>query len=437
MSGVLSAYHILRQREELGDRGLIIEPISNGDPVTTSHLRQYSANASQTAHLKTSHQHSTSANSSMLLLQPQVSLPGFTELPGFLDALVDAESVLVNSDSESEFLTPPSGGPSSFVGLYDSPDFLSQHHHHHHHHFDSLQSGASCNNSSSIYSPPQFGSSSGNYCSGNSNSASSNISLHRHIMMDENSNSSSNGTSEPSGMGQSPSCFLLDSTSLGGSVSMEQPEPVGTPLPSFQETYSPRYRRSDVFSFEECTESPPYHQQPTPGSSGSSTPHTPTFQHAVVSASTSSSHQPPPSPASSTTTSPLTPVAYHHHVFYSPSSPTFEVLHSPPPQQQQPMGQPPMTLSKVRKPTSTVTSSTKCQPASAAGHPGELPTDAIGIADKVSPASPMIPQASSLHHHIEPMDTQHAGSTPGMVKSPSSDKLCAVCGDTAACHIMG
>lgn len=378
----------------------------------------------------------------------QVSLPGFTELPGFLDALVDAETVLANSDSESEFLTPPNGGSSSFVGLYDSPDFISQHHHHHHH-FDHFSGGiGSCHttlSSTSLYSPPhQFGSSSGNY-----NCTSAGNSMHRHIMMEENSNSSSNGGSEQlsSGMGQSPSCFLLESPSLTGSVSLEQPEPVGTPLPSFQETYSPRYRRSDVFSFEECTESPPYHQQPTPGSSGSSTPHTPTFQLPVsgTQQQQQQQHQPPPSPASSTTTSPLNPVAYHHQVYYSPSSPTFEVLHSPPPPPQQNINQqlPQMpTLSKTRKtPATNVTSSSsKCQPASAAGHPDELPTDAIGAILDKAPTSPMLQQPSSLHQ-IEAMDTSHhqqaATSTAGTLKSPSSEKLCAVCGDTAACQHYG
>lgn len=263
--------------------------------------------------------------------------------------------------------------------------------------------------------------------------------------MDENSNSSSNGGSEPpvpTSIGQSSACFLLESPSLTGSVSLEQPEPVGTPLPSFQETYSPRYRRSDVFSFEECTESPPYHQQPTPGSSGSSTPHTPTFQHPV---SGQAHQQPPPSPASSTTTaSPHNPVAYHHHVFYSPSSPTFEVLHSPPPPSHT-MSQPSLTtLTKSRKShaSATVTStSSKCQAASAAGHPGELPTDAIGMVEK-APMSPMIQQPSSLHH-IEAMDTQqhqqsaNQSTPPGAMKSPSSEKLCAVCGDCAACQHYG
>lgn len=369
-------------------------------------------------------------------------MPGFTELPGFLDALVDAESVLANSDSESEFLTPPNGGSSSFIGLYDSPDFISQHHH-----FDQLQSGiVNCHSShsaSSIYSSQFSSTLGGNYCSQSNNNLGS--SMHRHIMMDENSNSSSNGGSEPpvsASIGQSPACFLLESPSLTGSVSLEQPEPVGTPLPSFQETYSPRYRRSDVFSFEECTESPPYHQQPTPGSSGSSTPHTPTFQHPV---SGQAHQQPAPSPASSSTTaSPHNPVAYHHHVFYSPSSPTFELLHSPPPPSHT-MSQPSLTtLTKSRKShaSATVTSSTssKCQAASAAGHPGELPTDAIGMVEK-APMSPMIQQPTSLHH-MEAMDTQQhqqsASSTPpGAMKSPSSEKLCAVCGDCAACQHYG
>lgn len=369
-------------------------------------------------------------------------MPGYTELPGFLDALVDAESVLANSDSESEFLTPPIGGASSFVGLYDSPDFISQHNH-----FDNLQSGfANCHSSlstSSIYSSPQFMSTpGGNY--GSSSNINALSSMHRHIMMDENSNSSSNGGSEPvsSAMGQSPSCFLLESPSIAGSsVSMDQPESVGTPLPSFQETYSPRYRRSDVFSFEDCTESPPYQQQPTPGSSGSSTPHTPTFQHPVASGQ---SHQPQPSssPASaSTSPSPLNPVAYHHHhVFYAPSSPTFEVLHTPPLSHQS-ISQPSMTtLTKSRKAPASATLTSSSKAASAAGHAGERPSDAIGILEK-APRSPLIQQPTHMHH-MESMDTQHqqaasSSAVLGTVKSPSSDKLCAVCGDTAACQHYG
>lgn len=344
---------------------------------------------------------------------------------------------MANSDSESEFLTPPNGGSSSsFVGLYDSSDFISQHHH-----FDQLQSGLiNCHSSlssSSIYSSPQFHSTpSGHYSSSSSNS---NIvsSMHRHIMMDENSNSSGGSEHISSHIGQSPSCFLLESPSLSGSVSLDQPEPVGTPLPSFQETYSPRYRRSDVFSFEDCTESPPYHQQPTPGSSGSSTPHTPTFQHPVTQ-SQQQPQQPSPSPASSSTTSPLNPGTYHHHVFYSPSSPTFEMLHSPPSSHQSSNQMTTLIKSRKTPASATVTSSSsKCLPASASGHPGELPTDAINILEKV-PSSP-----SSIHSNLEPMDTQHhpqstsASTAQSPLKSSSAEKLCAVCGDTAACQHYG
>ena len=208
----------------------------------------------------------------------QVSLSGYSELPGFLDALVDAESVLHNSDSDSEFM--PSSVGSGLIGTgcipFTLPDYNQAYH------------GYSSGTYQNHYADPLY--------------------------MEENSNSSSNGHDTSSievGRTTSSTCFLLESTSLTGSMSMEESMPgssgTATPLPSFQDTYSPRYRR-DVFSFDESAVSPYHH----PGAHPASAPPTPLhpFQ---------SQHETP-----STTSIP-----YHHQIFYPPTSPTFEILTSP------------------------------------------------------------------------------------------------------------
>lgn len=234
----------------------------------------------------------------------KVSLPGFTELPGFLDALVDAESVLHNSDSESEFMSGVGGGCGNYYETVDYSNITIP---------QGLQIQGFQANSFANY-----GHSFHNHNQGNGHSA---------IFMDETSNSSSNN--EQTETEQSPSCFLLESSS----PLLDNPDP-GTPLPSFQETYSPRYRR-DVFNFDEASVSPSFssHGGSAVGPS-SSAPATPlssghhqqhharrfplTHQHSLD------------SPSSSTTASPQTPISYHQ-MYYPSQSPSYEIMHSSPP----------------------------------------------------------------------------------------------------------
>ncbi len=200
-------------------------------------------------------------------------------MPGFLDALVDAESVLQHSDSDSDFM--PSG-----VGQFSSSGCA-------HHHFALPDYGQQAFHG---YGPGPYG-----------------PPYSDPLYMEENSNSSSNGVEGGSGsIEAAKTCFLLES----GSMSMEESGPgssgTATPLPSFQETYSPRYRR-DVFSFDESAVSPYHHQ--AAGQAAASAPPTPLhpFQ--------SQSQDETPSGDLLT--------YQHHQVFYSPTSPTFEILTSP------------------------------------------------------------------------------------------------------------
>jgi hypothetical protein len=147
------------------------------------------------------------------------------------------------------------------------------------------------------------------------------------IFMEETSNSSSNN--EQTENEASPGCFLLESSSLQDPL--DNPDP-GTPLPSFQETYSPRYRR-DVFSFDESSVSPSFSGAIGGGGPSNSAPATPhsshqqqhprrfalTHQHSLD------------SPSSSTTASPQTPISYHQMYYPSQSPSSYEIMHSPPP----------------------------------------------------------------------------------------------------------
>jgi hypothetical protein len=237
---------------------------------------------------------------------------------------------------------PCGGNYYDIADTYGSSHHHTHHHNHHHHHQEQSYSSSSFHNhnstSSSCYNVLQG-------------------IAPEHIFMEETSNSSSNIdhdlnehdtlSAASSGLAQSPSaaCFLLESSSLQGSVSLDTtPEP-GTPLPSFQETYSPRYRR-DVFSFDESAVSSPYQGQGSGPTTTTTTANVPTPSTSISAPATphsSGAHHPRRHPfqhqhsldsqSSSTTASPPTPISYHRQMYYpSQTSPTsYEVLHSPPP----------------------------------------------------------------------------------------------------------
>lgn len=207
-----------------------------------------------------------------------------------------------------------------------------------------------------------------------------------HTLMEENSNSSLSNNEYPE---PSSPCFMLDEDVA------TPPEP-GTPLPSFQETYSPRYRRSDVFSFDETSvphglsvSAPPTPQQQPPRRR-----HPFQHQHSLD------------SPSSSATASPQTPISYqqqqqslYYPSHHSPSSSGYELVNSPPP----------------------------LIPLSTGGSGSSAPKQR-----KLS-ACNQVKIEQSQENPCSPMDSSSSAS----VMSPPAEKMCAVCGDTAACQHYG
>ena len=278
----------------------------------------------------------------------QVSLPGFSELPGFLDALVDAESVLHNSDSECEFLNS-----SSSCIPYDSLDY---------HPISSASAAVS-----SLYNSCQQAAANSYHLPSSSHTAivtSASQSIQGPIFMEDTASNSSSTGADSAQLNQSPHCFLLESPSFQGSVSLDgatasavavaganQDSNMATALPSFQETYSPRYRR-DVFSFDESAVSPFQHQVVSPSGINSTGPpppppppqsmthfHHPQHQQQQPQQQNTQQQQQPEQ-----NSSPVTTMSYqqHHQLFYPPSAssspPTFDPIPPSPPMQTQGLG---------------------------------------------------------------------------------------------------